>query len=224
MERLMEYVEPKVGDVFLVPAKTVHAIGAGCLILEVQEPTDFTIQPEHFCDEYELNDKEMYIGLTKDEAVECFNFGKAPKAEITPETVLDRDGVKVEKLIKPSDTDCFILNRITLTGGEYTPNTGSYGVYIVTARQGRDKGGDITDVKLPKATTSSCRTALWGNSLSAEILPSQNAIERKKRINITGLRRKRLSPVSFFLCVKSAEIVVEHRHRRTDRTTIFASG
>lgn len=140
MERLMEYVEPKVGDVFLVPAKTVHAIGAGCLILEVQEPTDFTIQPEHFCDEYELNDKEMYIGLTKDEAVECFDFGKAPKAEITPETILDRDGVKVEKLIKPSDTDCFILNRITLTGGEYTPNTGSYGVYIVTDGKGEIKG------------------------------------------------------------------------------------
>lgn len=43
MERLMEYSEPQIGDVYLVPAKTVHAIGAGCLILEVQEPTDFTI-------------------------------------------------------------------------------------------------------------------------------------------------------------------------------------
>ena len=50
MERLMEYSEPKAGDVYLVPAKTVHAIGAGCLILEVQEPTDFTIQPEHWRD------------------------------------------------------------------------------------------------------------------------------------------------------------------------------
>ena len=32
MERLMEYSEPDIGDVFLVPAKTIHAIGAGCLI------------------------------------------------------------------------------------------------------------------------------------------------------------------------------------------------
>ena len=64
MERIMEYSEPKIGDVYLVPAKTVHAIGAGCLILEVQEPTDYTIQPEHWCDEYELSDDEMYIGLS----------------------------------------------------------------------------------------------------------------------------------------------------------------
>ena len=39
----------------------VRTIGAGCLILEVQEPTDFTIQPEHWCGEYHLNDQEMYL-------------------------------------------------------------------------------------------------------------------------------------------------------------------
>ncbi|MFQ7034381.1 MAG: class I mannose-6-phosphate isomerase [Candidatus Borkfalkia sp.] len=38
-------VEVREGDVYLIPARTVHAIGAGCLILEVQEPTDFTISP-----------------------------------------------------------------------------------------------------------------------------------------------------------------------------------
>ena len=48
MEDLMMVIEPKIGDVILVPAKTVHAIGKGCLILEIQEPTDFTIQPERF--------------------------------------------------------------------------------------------------------------------------------------------------------------------------------
>ena len=51
MERLMLSLEPKIGDVYMVPARTVHAIGSGCLILEVQEPTDFTIQPERWCGE-----------------------------------------------------------------------------------------------------------------------------------------------------------------------------
>jgi len=137
MERLMEYVEPKIGDVFLVPAKTVHAIGAGCLILEVQEPTDFTIQPEHWCDEYKLNDSEMYIGLSKEDAVTCFDFFKAPKAKIVPETVYDNNGVKIEKLIKDTDTDCFVINRIKLSGGEYKLNVcDSYGVYIATEGTG----------------------------------------------------------------------------------------
>ncbi len=134
MERLMEYYEPKIGDVFLVPAKTVHAIGAGCLILEVQEPTDFTIQPEHWCDEYKLNDQEMYIGLNKEDAIGCFDFGKTPEAKRVPKLSFGYgDGVKIEKLITGDDTDCFIINRITLSGGEYRLNIkDSYGVYIVT--------------------------------------------------------------------------------------------
>ncbi len=140
MERLMEYREPQIGDVFLVPAKEVHAIGAGCLILEVQEPTDFTIQPEHWCVDYKLNDQEMYLGLSKDISLECFNFGKAPDTKLTPQVALDNDGVKIEKLITPNDTDCFVINRITVDGGECKLDINdSYGVYIVT-----DGSGELT--------------------------------------------------------------------------------
>ena len=46
---MLLYIPVKLGDVFFVPARMVHAIGEGCLILEVQEPSDFTIQPEHWC-------------------------------------------------------------------------------------------------------------------------------------------------------------------------------
>lgn len=141
MERLMEYREPKKGDVFLVPAKTVHAIGAGCLILEVQEPTDFTIQPEHWCDEYELSDEEMYIGLSKEDAVDCFDFTKAPDTKLTPKFISEKNGVKLENLIDTSDTDCFVINRITVNEGKYTLNVkDSYGVYIVTGGVGEIKG------------------------------------------------------------------------------------
>lgn len=137
MERLIEYREPKVGDVYLVPAKTVHAIGAGCLMLEVQEPTDFTIQPEHWCDSYKLNDREMYIGLSKEDALECFDFAKAPDTKLMPKVVCDADGVKIEKLITPADTDCFVINRITVNGGTCRLNIDdSYGVYIVTNGEG----------------------------------------------------------------------------------------
>jgi len=142
MERLMEYVEPEIGDVFIVPAKEVHAIGAGCLILEVQEPTDFTIQPERWCDNYRLSDNEMYIGLDREQAVECFNFEKAPDTKLAPVTVLDTDGVKLEKLIKETDTDCFIVNRITLKGGEYTLNGDGYRIYIAVDGTGKISTAD----------------------------------------------------------------------------------
>ncbi len=141
MERLMDYSEPNAGDVFLVPAKTVHAIGAGCLILEVQEPTDFTIQPEHWCDEYKLNDQEMYIGLSKEDAIGCFDFGKTPDTKLVPKVCQNTDGVKFENVIKETDTDCFLINRITLNDGEFSLNIkDSYGVYIVTDGIGKLKG------------------------------------------------------------------------------------
>lgn len=140
-EDILEYSYAKEGDVYLVPARTVHAIGAGCLILEVQEPTDFTIQPEHYCDDYKLSDREMYIGLSRADAVDCFDFGKAPQAMRTPTEVEKRDGVLVESLISPRDTDCFEVRRITLSKGEYTPSLAdSYGVYIVTDGEGEILG------------------------------------------------------------------------------------
>ena len=74
MERLLNRIPVKTGDVYFIPAKAVHAIGAGCLILEVQEPTDFTIQPERWCGDYHLNDNEMYIGLSKEDALGVFDY------------------------------------------------------------------------------------------------------------------------------------------------------
>lgn len=147
MENLMKTVTPKVGEVYFVPAKTVHAIGKGCLILEVQEPTDFTIQPEYYCGDYRLNDKEMYLGLSKETAVECFNFGVSPDPKLIPRITLDENGVKKEALVDKTDTDCFIINRITLCDGKYTANVDdSYALYIVT-----DGNGFVTGEGYEKA-------------------------------------------------------------------------
>lgn len=133
MEKLMEYQIPKKNDFYFVPARTIHAIGAGCLILEVQEPTDFTIQPEHWCSDYKLSEQEMYLGLTKKEAIECFDFSAAPDTKLSPKMILEENGVMVENLIGPKDTDCFVINRIRLENGSRFLNiTDSYGVYIVT--------------------------------------------------------------------------------------------
>lgn len=51
MRTVLTEVEAKVGDIWLIKAGLIHAIGEGCTIIEVQEPTDFTIQPENWCGE-----------------------------------------------------------------------------------------------------------------------------------------------------------------------------
>ncbi|MBQ3038355.1 MAG: class I mannose-6-phosphate isomerase, partial [Clostridia bacterium] len=92
MEDLLVRHEVKKGDVIFIPANTVHAIGAGCLILEVQEPTDFTVQPERWCGDYKLSDYQMYLGLDKEVSMKCFDFKTSPNSFLTPKEVYNKDG------------------------------------------------------------------------------------------------------------------------------------
>jgi mannose-6-phosphate isomerase len=60
------------GDVMLVPAGTPHAIGAGILLVELQEPTDFSIVME--ASPFGLQDDESaHLGLGWDRALESLD-------------------------------------------------------------------------------------------------------------------------------------------------------
>ena len=125
MTQLVNRVPVKAGDIFFVNAGVIHAIGAGCLILEVQEPTDFTIQPEHWCGEYHLNDQEMYLGLDKDTALDCFRFDLYGESAVEqgrkkPAIFYENGGLKVETLIGEADTPCFSMRRYLLEKGSFT--------------------------------------------------------------------------------------------------------
>ena len=133
-------IEVSPGDVYLIPAKTVHAIGAGCLLLEVQEPTDFTIQPEYWCGDYELNEFEMYLGLKKDVALDCFDYDKfgpevAFAAKKQPRTLAQREGYTAEQLIGAEDTLCFRVFRHSLHRSA-VPLVSCPSLYIVTSGYG----------------------------------------------------------------------------------------
>ena len=136
MEKLLNKIPVNVGDVYFVPAKMVHAIGYGCLILEIQEPTDFTIQPEYYCGDYLLNDNEMYLGLDPDTALDVFDysvFGEDAinKGRKIPTVTDEQNGIKSESLISYDDTPCFAVNRYTVTNNSF-PLAEKPAVYVVT--------------------------------------------------------------------------------------------
>jgi mannose-6-phosphate isomerase len=62
-------VEP--GDVVFVPAGTPHAIGAGILMVELQEPTDFSVLLEW--EGFELTEDEGHLNLGWDRALEALD-------------------------------------------------------------------------------------------------------------------------------------------------------
>ncbi len=145
MERLLCSIDVKAGDVIYIPAKMVHAIGSGCLLLEVQEPTDFTIQPERWCGEYKLSDKEMYLGLAREKALECFDINKKYPAPLTPKTICEENGVKYEAVIDEAITTSFAVRTATVNGGKFSLNRGA-AVYVVTEGNGLIVGENYSRV------------------------------------------------------------------------------
>lgn len=120
MPALLNRIPVKRGDVFFIGSNMIHAIGAGCLLLETQEPTDFTIQPEHWCGDVKLTPEQMYLGLPADVALDCFNYDVWGDAAVAlgrklPRVLYDDGCVKDESLISFADTPCFAVRRLTLT-------------------------------------------------------------------------------------------------------------
>jgi mannose-6-phosphate isomerase len=135
--------------VYLIPARVAHAIGAGCLILEVQEPTDFTIQPEAWCGDYHLSPFEMYLGLDEATAVDCFDFvqlvGERAIAagRKTPRPFLESPTRLSEHLLTHEDTPDFAVLRHRLSGGRCPLDPGP-GVYVVTGGGGQVECGSFS--------------------------------------------------------------------------------
>lgn len=184
MQKALSSVEVKPGDVFLIEAGLIHAIGAGCTILEVQEPTDFTIQPENWCGDYRIGEEEKYIGLTKEEALDCFDYSLCgelalKRAKKTPRTAEKRTGYKKEILIGYDDTPCFAVNRHTLDGGSSALRAAP-AVWVVVDGEGEIKGVDYArevgrgDYFFLPHAAKDC-FSIEGNAVLIECLPSLQA-------------------------------------------------
>lgn len=138
---LLNRIPVKKGDVFLINSKMIHAIGAGCLILETQEPTDFTIQPEAFCGDYRLSEEMMYLGLGLDIALDCIDYdmygAKGVSVSRPYSHVISRDrGTVRESLISYKDTPCFAVEKLTINSGCADKLRGP-AIYVVTDGTGK---------------------------------------------------------------------------------------
>lgn len=137
---LLNEIPVKKGDVFYIPPKIVHAIGYGCLILEVQEPTDFTIQPEYACGNYILNNTEKFSGLSEEIAFDCFDYNffgldKIAKLKKCPLPEILSPGISFKYLIDDSDTLSFKVKSYSIKNNKLKLEKGPC-VYVITQGQG----------------------------------------------------------------------------------------
>lgn len=140
------------GDIYFIPGRVPHAIGAGVFLLEVQEPTDWVVQPERFIGGTELSDIDMWGPLTPEVGLKCFDYKGADSQEnitgrlrLEPEIIWqDKEG-QLETIIGPETTPCFRVDRLTISKSlEFSYNAPWY-IAIITKGHGEvacDEGVD----------------------------------------------------------------------------------
>ena len=139
-------VEAHPGEVYFIPGRLPHAIGPGLLLLEVQEPTDLVIQPERQIGKITLSEQQMWGGLDHDTAFSCFDCRGAPledllaRLRLRPQLHMERPGARLESVIGPRQTDCFRVDKLTVTGEFELEYDAPWYLGIVTSGSGTVTG------------------------------------------------------------------------------------
>ena len=73
-EQMLHKLKVKPGDCLLIRGGLPHAIGSGVTLIEIMEPSDLVIQPEHFCGTQKLSEAERWTGAAPEDALKCFDY------------------------------------------------------------------------------------------------------------------------------------------------------
>lgn len=121
MEQSLHRVEVSPGQMYFIPGRMPHAIGPGVFLLEVQEPTDWVIQPERFIGDTELSHSDMWGPLEPETGLDCFDYDSSDtkenilkKVSLAPFNTEKINGGIIEKIIGPKITPCFNVDRLII--------------------------------------------------------------------------------------------------------------
>jgi mannose-6-phosphate isomerase len=127
-EEVLHVIEPRVGQCVFIPAGTVHALGGGLVVAEIQQSSDTTFR---LYDWNRVGDDGKPRPLHIDQAIEVTNFTIGPISPQQP--TADTDGF--ETLV---DCDKFVLRGATLDESSDGVSIGGDSLaHLVTVVSGR---------------------------------------------------------------------------------------
>lgn len=132
---LMHCFEVKPGETYLVCGGVPHAIGPGCLLVEVQEPTDYTIRIEQITPSgQKIADSQCHQGLGFDRMFDCFDFTGYSFEETKAKWCLSSNPNREKgDLINYDDTTCFGMKEIEFTGEQsFSAGQSYYCLYVLS--------------------------------------------------------------------------------------------
>jgi mannose-6-phosphate isomerase len=126
----LEKVEVNVGECHFLPSGTVHAIGAGLLIAEIQQPSDTTYRVYDWnrVDENTGRPRELHI----EDALESIHFDSS------------KDNLSVESTGRLADSDEFKVDKgHRAKGNEVLIDAAKMQVFIIIKGVGRIEAADV---------------------------------------------------------------------------------
>ena len=127
------------GDVIIIRGGVPHAIGPGVTMVEIMEPSDWVILPEIECCGIQLNEKQRFMGIDPETAVDMTDFTPHTEAEIRAKffpvrKLLERQGgSSLTSLISPEDCEYFSACELHVEGKFQLRNPDSFAIGAVTA-------------------------------------------------------------------------------------------
>lgn len=117
----MHHIEVKPGDTWLIKGGVPHAIGTGCLLVEIQEPTDYTIRVERTTPKgLKVADMGCHQGLGFERMFDCFEYEGHTLEEaerlwkIQPIVLDSSDGYTRTEIVGYKETSCFRMEHYSI--------------------------------------------------------------------------------------------------------------
>jgi mannose-6-phosphate isomerase len=107
-EDLLHSFTVTAGDCVFIPAGTVHAIGEGILLAEIQQMSDITFR---LFDWGRLGSDGEPRELHIEDGLAATDFTRGPVSRVLPQTITERDGHTLEELVRG---EYFVIHRHTL--------------------------------------------------------------------------------------------------------------
>lgn len=134
----------KAGDIFFIESGMPHAIGSGCFLLEVQEPTDFTFRVERTTPEgRKLPDTFCHQGVGFDNALDAFHYDTYDKDEILerfylkPEIIETQAGGTRSSIIPDRYSEYFTMEELNINEKFYMQKLEGFAVGVVISGKGK---------------------------------------------------------------------------------------
>jgi len=120
--------EVKKGDCILIEAGVPHAVGKGCLFIEVHQPCDITLRTERNFTPTPLSDEQMHYGAGFDILFKCFDYTgytrdrMYEKAFMKPTVCNRSEGGTLYNLITYDDTRCLSVKKLVVESAFTIPS------------------------------------------------------------------------------------------------------